>query len=112
MAGCVIGHSVREGGAHIGYAGHLDQKLRKFERATPQGNGVSLQRARRQQLWIETANHRGTGAGGTDHGIGMLEDTEKLLRAGSGIVPVSRIEGWLTTTGLSFRKIDLVTDSS
>ena len=112
MTGCVIGHGVREGGAHLGYASHLDQKLRKFERATSQGNCLCPQRARRQQLWIETANHGGTGAGGTDHGIGMLEDTEKHLRARPGIVPVSRIEGWLTTTGLSFRKIDLVPDSS
>src|SRR5215471_9076204 len=108
----VVGHRMRKSRANISYAGYVYQELGELKGALAQGLNLRAHRAVRKHLRVEDANHRRTGAGGTNDVFGVFEHTQESLGAGAGLVPVSGVEGRLSAAGLILRKSYLAADTA
>src|SRR5262245_41780745 len=112
VTGGMVGHGVRESSANIGYAGYVYQELGELERALGQSFSFLAHRAVGKHLRIEDANHRRTGAGGANDILGAFKYTQESLGAGACLIPVSGVEGRLSTAGLILRESYLAADAA
>ena len=103
VAADVHGHLVREAGAGVGHAEHIDEELAELDHPAADSQDLLA----RIDVREEDAAHGRAGAGRADDPAVGGEDLAELADHRPGFVPVARVERRLPTAGLSFREDDV-----
>ena len=107
MVGCLA----RKRGAHIGNPKFTYQKFSKLKGACRKILSFLKPGVACENFRVKLLHHGNTRCRRTDDDLGTLKDIEGTKRSRTGDVPMPRVEGWLTATGLGVAEFYLMSQS-